>query len=123
MQQELKDAKAHIKFCVSLYEIQIRAGRYFLHEHPAGASSWKMKEMTKLMLHPEVDAVTFDMCCFGMVASKDGEEGPVRKRTTALNNLGEIQKRLNRVCPNEGGEREKHVHVALEGGLAKQAQV
>ena len=123
VERELRDAEAHMKFCIELYEMQVQAHRYFLHEHPAGASSWKMKEMVALMMAGEVDAVTFDMCRFGMVAARNGEEGPVRKRTTAVSNSWEVLKRLDKKCPNSGGEGPKHEHVVLEGGRTKQAQV
>ena len=73
--KELEEAKAHMRFCISLYELQVREGRYFLHEHPAGATSWKMPEMVRRMLNAAVDAVTFDMCKFGMVAVKTGARG------------------------------------------------
>ena len=33
-------AVEHIKFVFELYDLQVRGGRYLLHEHPAGASSW-----------------------------------------------------------------------------------
>ena len=36
---ELKRARQHLEFCVELYREQAKAGRYFLHEHPAYASS------------------------------------------------------------------------------------
>ena len=35
---ELKRAKEHLTFCVELYRLQARGGRYFLHEHPAHAT-------------------------------------------------------------------------------------
>ena len=36
----LCQAKRHVKFCAEVYEYQRAHGRYFLHEHPAGAGSW-----------------------------------------------------------------------------------
>ena len=36
---ELQRAVMHIEFCVTLYREQLTDGRYFLHEHPAHASS------------------------------------------------------------------------------------
>lgn len=33
--------RAHLEFCAKLDVIQWKAGRYFLHEHPAEASSWQ----------------------------------------------------------------------------------
>ena len=38
---EMARARKHLEFCVELYREQIRGGRYFLHEHPAYASSWQ----------------------------------------------------------------------------------
>ena len=40
-QQNLEEAKEHVRFCIRLYRLQIRAGRGFLHEHPRTATSWK----------------------------------------------------------------------------------
>ena len=37
---ERKRATQHLEFCVELYREQAKAGRYFVHEHPAYASSW-----------------------------------------------------------------------------------
>ena len=34
--EELEAAKEHIRFVVKLYRIQVEAGRWLLHEHPAG---------------------------------------------------------------------------------------
>ena len=34
-------ARVHLEFCAQLYRDQLEAGRYFLHENPAGAVSWK----------------------------------------------------------------------------------
>ena len=43
-----KLAAAHVRFCLYLYKKQLRAGRYFLLEHPHGATSWKMSEVVDL---------------------------------------------------------------------------
>ena len=39
---ELEQAKAHVRFCIELMREQFAAGRHFLFEHPAWASSWDM---------------------------------------------------------------------------------
>ena len=46
---ELKRAREHLKFVVELYREQIRGGWYFLHEHPAYATSWQTDEIEKLL--------------------------------------------------------------------------
>lgn len=123
VQKEVDEAKRHVRFCIELYKIQVRSGRFFVHEHPATAKSWEMAEMVELGAERGVGIVTFDMCCFGMVAKKDGEEGPVQKTTKLMSNSQEVMKRVNRRCPNIGGEGEKHQHVVLENGRTKWAQV
>ena len=40
-QNRIDYGRRHLEFCMSLYEIQWREGRYFLHEHPESASSWQ----------------------------------------------------------------------------------
>ena len=35
----------HMNFCVELYRMQMDSGRFFLHEHPLSASSWKMPQV------------------------------------------------------------------------------
>ena len=37
--QRMTYARKHLEFCIQLYEIQWRNGRYFLHEHPEGVGS------------------------------------------------------------------------------------
>ena len=51
---ELEQAKAHVRFCVELMREQLAAGRHFLFEHPAWASSWDMPELQSLADKPGV---------------------------------------------------------------------
>ena len=39
----VEEAKAHIRFCCKIYKARSDRGRYWLHEHPWQAKSWKMK--------------------------------------------------------------------------------
>ena len=123
VEKELQEAKEHMKFCMELYLIQLKGGRCFIHEHPAGATSWNMAETVELMMRPDVGMATFDMCQYGMVAVKDQVEKPVQKCTRVASNSNEVLKRLRMTCPNKGGPGEKHEHIALEGSLTKAAQV
>ena len=59
---ELKRAKQHLEFCVELYREQAKAGRYFLHEHPAYASSWQTDIMESIMKYERVVKATADQC-------------------------------------------------------------
>ena len=36
------DCMTHLRFAFELYHIQIDNGKWFLHEHPWGAWSWKV---------------------------------------------------------------------------------
>ena len=59
-----------MRFCIELYGLQIQGGRYFIHEHPDGATSWQMPETVKLLTQRNVGIVLFDMCQFGMAAER-----------------------------------------------------
>ena len=45
-----KEGRRHLEFCMELYTIQDVQGRYFLHEHPWGATSWNETKTKELML-------------------------------------------------------------------------
>ena len=38
----------HLNLCAELCQIQIDAGRFFLHEHPLHARSWKVPSMVNI---------------------------------------------------------------------------
>eukprot|EP00973_Karenia_brevis_P090415 12402476-Karenia_brevis.AAC.1 len=62
----MKRAIDHLMFVLELYQMQIDGGRHFVHEHPAGASSWKLEEMLKFMQQEGIISDITNMCCFGM---------------------------------------------------------
>ena len=85
----LEKAKRHVKFCCSLYKLQSKAGRYFLHEHPWTARSWNLDCVEEVSQLPNVQKVQTHMCRFGMeshINEKNGEKGPVMKPTGFLTN-------------------------------------
>ena len=51
----------HSEFMISLYNIQLSNGLYFLHEHPAQATSWKHPDMVALSERIGKDKVIGDM--------------------------------------------------------------
>ena len=51
-QQKLDDAHVHIDLCLKVFELQRRAGRFFLYEHPRTATSSKLKGVRALMSCP-----------------------------------------------------------------------
>ena len=38
----------HIRFICGLYQLQVQEGRWFAHEQPTNASTWKMRELVGL---------------------------------------------------------------------------
>ena len=52
------DLNCVLKFCTQLYKIQVAAGRYFLHEHPDRATSWRLPYMrARRPLHVRLERV------------------------------------------------------------------
>ena len=62
-----QEAVTHLHFVVGLYKMQLRAGRHFVHEHPAGATSWSDPWIQRLMNDPRVNHVTSDQCEYGLL--------------------------------------------------------
>ena len=120
-QKKLDDAEVHIKFCLTLYEIQRRAGRYYLHEHPRSATSWKLRSMGRFKHYADTIYIDSNMCRFGMVTNHKGEKGLVQKATTFMTNSFEVAGRLDRQCSVE--HREQYKHLAIWGERAREAQV
>ena len=80
-EQGFQRAVEHIKFVFELYDMQVRGGRYFLHEHPATATSWKLPEVVEFCArYPHLYAVTSAMCQLGLTTTGvDGTEQPALK--------------------------------------------
>ena len=62
VEKEMQKAMVHIAFCCELYEYQVSRGRYFLHEHPASATSWRTDEIKRIMNLEGVSKVVADQC-------------------------------------------------------------
>ena len=110
-QKAYRRAVEHIKFVFELYDIQVRGGRYFLHEHPATATSWKLPVVTEFCArYPHLYAITMDMCQFGMTTpNARGEPTPAKKPTRWLTNSPCLAEQLEQHCPGT------HVHEPLLG--------
>ncbi len=64
VREEMVRARVHLDFVVSLYREQIEGGRLFLHEHPAGATSWEEGCVKDLLSIEGVERVNGDQCQF-----------------------------------------------------------
>ena len=79
-----REAELLLIFAVAVYRLQAREGRHFLHEHPAGATSWSHPAISKLRAQPGVDAVVSHMCAFGMETTSAGGNGRAAARKLSL---------------------------------------
>ena len=91
-------------------------GNHFLHEHPAGARSWKEPQMMNLLQHPKVQSTVSHQCEYGLMSpDKHGVLQLVKKPTRWMSSSGAMVRRLSRRCSGN------HVHRVLEGGRAAAA--
>ena len=116
--QRYLEAVDHIKFVVELYRMQLKGGRWFLHEHPHGASSWDLELMEKLAEEEGVEVSVADQCQYGLRTwgeRRKVKDRPARKRTRSMINSHEIGGELRRKCRGE------HIHEHLMGKKAAEA--
>ena len=111
------EAVMFLAFCGEIYEAQVKGGRYFIHEHPAGATSWGLDPIMRIAATHGVISVRTDQCMFGLVTwDQCGEQAPAQKPTKFLTNSCEVAQRLSVRCDG------CHGHVRLLGGRAGPAQ-
>jgi hypothetical protein len=104
-------AEVLLIFAVAVYKLQVLAGRHFLHEHPAGATSWNHPAIVKLRARHGVDAVVAHQCEFGLETSADGGgRALARKPTRFMSSAPAVLEALSGRC--QGG----HAHAPLLGG-------
>ena len=107
----------HMRFAIKLYRMQADRGRWFLHEHPISASSWKMPEMQALMNDLKIQKTVGHMCRYGMLSSDMLGSSKVKKPSGFLTNSDILADSLSLKCL--GGHR----HIQLLGGRARACQV
>ena len=59
-QHRWREDRKHLQFVGELYKQQVKEGRWFLHIHPASATSWSLKEITDVMDMKGVDVTAAD---------------------------------------------------------------
>ena len=112
VEREQQGGKQHLNFAIQLANVQMDAGRGFLFEHPARATSWNQPGLKKLAEDPRVFSVEVDMCAFGL---KHPSGMPAKKPTLLLTNIEDVAKTLPRRC------RGNHPHAPLLSGSAAEA--
>ena len=94
----------HINFVVSLYQMQVDGGRYFLHEHPAYATSWQLEAIKTLLAVPSVQRVVADQCQFGSQVQRGMHKGkPVKKPSGFMTNSSCVARILSVRCTGQQG--------------------
>ena len=97
---KLEEGRLHLGFVASLYKDQIKRGKYFLHEQPATAMSWKEEAIESIIkAHPSVHLVTADQCAYGLLtpsAADPGQLAPAIKPTKCLTNSAIMAAQLTR---------------------------
>ena len=115
VRQKLECPLTHLKFSLELCIRQCKAGRCFVFEHPAAASSWTTQLVQKVLSFEGVYLAKFDFCQLGMTTpGAQGEALPAKKRTAVLTNSKNLAETL-RLAQCQG----RHTHEPLVGGRAK----
>ena len=101
-----QDGMDLLLFAIQCYWDQIERGMFFLHEHPATASSWDVVEVMELAAHPGVHIVTSDTCRWGMrvrdeIPEDQGQPYLVKKPTIWMTNCKPMAELLSLQC--DGG--------------------
>ena len=122
-QAAYQNALMHLQFMCEIYEMQRAQGRYFLHEHPAGAMSWNESCVQALMQLEDVDRVNGDQCQYGQ-CRLDGT--PIKKPTGWMSNGVEILRAMSKRCTGRGGacsSKPGAVHGECLGADARRAAI
>ena len=123
IQKEWNKAMVHLNFVCELYKIQDEHGRYFLHEHPVGASSWKEICIRDVMALEGVARANGDQCQYGQ---EDRSGNPIKKPTGWMSNSEETLKALSRRCTGRSGACSRAKggkHTTCSGQAARGAAI
>ena len=118
VEEKLKAALQHLRFAIELCIRQRDAGRLFLFEHPASASSWYTELVKYLASLSGVFTAKFDFCMLGMTTTgAEGEVAAAKKRTGVITNSSAIASILR-----DAQCRGEHKHEQLLDGKAGPCQ-
>ena len=114
----IEEGRLHLRFMCSLYRRQIMNGKYFLHEHPASALSWRTEEIKALEKMALVQTIVGDQCQYGLVTPAEGDRTklmPALKPTRFMSNSTVMLRQLGKRCDKS------HEHQHIVGNRAKAA--
>ena len=121
--KELAAGRIHLAWMCKMYLKQLAAGRLFLHEHPANATSWTEQCVLEVLQKSGVARVTADQCQLGQ-QTEEGE--PIRKPTGFMSNCPEILRMLHRRCTGRRGVCSRPrggSHQLCHGKVARRAAI
>jgi len=73
--ESIRRGIVHLAFCFAIYRERANKGRYFLHEHPWGAWSWRLDFVQAFLKREDVFLGRGDQCPFGQKATDWYGEG------------------------------------------------
>ena len=114
----IEEGRLHLRFMCSLYRRQIMNGKYFLHEHPASALSWRTEEIKAIEKMALVQTIVGDQCQYGLVTPAEGDKTKMMhalKPTRFMSNSTVMLRQLGKRCDKS------HEHQHLVGNRAKAA--
>ena len=115
---KLAEGRQHLETACRAYKAQIKGKRFFVHEHPWGATSWSEPSIREVMNMPGVMVVRGDQCMHGLTTTTpDGEVLPAMKPTGFMTNCPLMAEALSKRC--DGG----HTHAQLVGNRAGPAAI
>ena len=71
VKHKIAEGEVHLEFVAKLDRKQYNRGKYFFHEHPAGAKSWHHPAILRLRELPGVDVLKADQCMYGLKTRGD----------------------------------------------------
>ena len=81
VKRRMEEARMHLKVMCEIYRDRHRKGKWFLHEHPAYATSWNEPSIEKILQLSGVDSIRADPYQFELVTPSHGERKPALKPT------------------------------------------
>ena len=117
-QKRMEQAECLLNFAMFLAKLQHDEGRFFVHEHPAGATSWARPSVLQVRALPGVREINFDQCRLGLRI----EGSPVKKTTKLLTNSEAVVARfINKRCNCTVPHRVIQGQLASGGSVAAHA--
>ena len=108
---------------MKLYAGQVERGAYFLHEHPAGATSWELESVRALLARDGVERIVSDQCQLGQ-ETENGD--PIKKPSKFMTNSPCIAQALRKRCNGKRGWCSRFRggrHALCNGERAKAAAI